>query len=249
MNAGGQSQNVFYYASGQPLGIVYGNRFVRSPQELTDNPAFVGNVGDYVVNPDGYVVLASTRGEPNEAPIKYVDADGNDQFVIGNVNPDFGFGIANTVSWRNFTVYALFSGLQGGDIYNFTRQWMYQDFRHANQTQAGRAEDDKIALGFYSAGMYNGNVPNDHFVEDGSFVKLNELSVNYTFGPSLLSSIGADRFISGAKIALIGRNLYTWTDYSGFDPDVASGGDFNFRIDGFRYPNFRQFSGQIELTF
>jgi len=60
---------------------------------------------------------------------------------------------------------------------------------------------------------------------------------------------GLNRFASGVKLALIGRNLYTWTKYTGFDPDVTAGGDFNFRVDGFRYPNFRTITGQVELTF
>jgi TonB-dependent starch-binding outer membrane protein SusC len=48
---------------------------------------------------------------------------------------------------------------------------------------------------------------------------------------------------------VIGRNLKTWTNYSGFDPESSSNGDFNFRVDGFRYPSFRQFTGQIEIGF
>jgi hypothetical protein len=51
------------------------------------------------------------------------------------------------------------------------------------------------------------------------------------------------------KLALIGRNLYTWTNYTGFDPDVTAGNDFNFRIDGFRYPQFRTITGQVSLGF
>jgi hypothetical protein len=58
--------------------------------------------------------------------------------------------------------------------------------------------------------------------------------------------LGAGRSV---KIALIGRNLKTWTNYSGFDPESSSNGDFNFRIDGFRYPSFRQVTGQIEIGF
>ena len=45
------------------------------------------------------------------------------------------------------------------------------------------------------------------------------------------------------------RNLYTWSNYSGFDPDVTSGSDFNYKIDGFRYPPFRTLTGQVEIRF
>ncbi|MBA3890598.1 MAG: hypothetical protein H0X64_08705 [Gemmatimonadaceae bacterium] len=90
---------------------------------------------------------------------------------------------------------------------------------------------------------------NSHFVEDGSFVKLRELSVGYTVSPNLMERAGLNRYANGVKLALIGRNLFTWTNYSGFDPDITSGSDFNFKIDGFSYPNFRQFTGRVEVTF
>jgi hypothetical protein len=146
-------------------------------------------------------------------------------------------------------VNALFDGQQGGDIYNFTKQWMFQDFRHGDQDQAGKPDAEKVPLTFYAAGLYNGLSANDYFVEDGSYVKLRELSASYTFATPMLARIGLDRYASGVKIALIGRNLFTWTDYTGFDPEVTSGNDFNFRIDGFRYPNFRTLTGQVEIQF
>jgi len=63
-----------------------------------------------------------------------------------------------------------------------------------------------------------------------------------------LPKVGLGR-ASGLKVALIGRNLYTWTKYTGFDPDVTSGSDFNYRIDGFKYPSFRTITGQVEIHF
>ena len=80
-------------------------------------------------------------------------------------------------------------------------------------------------------------------------MKLREFSVGYTLDQSLLRKVGLNRYAKGLKLALIGRNLYTWTNYSGFDPDVTSGGDFNFRIEGFRQPQFRTLTGQVEVTF
>jgi TonB-linked SusC/RagA family outer membrane protein len=249
---GQQNQDMFYYKAGESLGIMYGRSFIRTLDQslLQNHPGWTGSISDYVINPDGYVVLAANRGTPNELPLVRYDSDGNAwQGVIGDVNPSFSFGIANNITFKNFNIYALFDGVQGADIYNFTRQWMYQDGRHGWMGQGDRPASERIASGFYQSGLYDANNPNDAFVEDGSFVKLRELSVSYTFSPDLLNRVGASRYISGAKVALIGRNLYTWTDYSGFDPDVTAAGDFNFRSDGFRYPNFRQISGQIELRF
>lgn len=246
----GQGQEVFYYKEGENLGIIYGQKLITTFAELKDNPANANAVEtDYVVNPLGLLVLASTRGKPTERPIKYVDANGLDQHIIGDVNPDFNFGFANNIRIKGFGVYALFDGQQGGDVYNFTKQWMFQDFRHGDADQAGKPQDQKVAMNFFSAGLYNGLVASNYFVEDGSYVKLRELSVSYTLGETMLRTTGLSRVARSVKLALIGRNLYTWTSYTGFDPEVTSGSDFNFRIDGFRYPNFRTLTGQIELGF
>ncbi len=245
VNAGGQGQDVFYYAEGESLGIIYGVKWVRTEAELTSmglDPSL------YVRNPVGYMVLATNRGTAAERPVRFV-AGGSDQHKIGDVNPDFSFGFANNLRWRNFSIYALFDGQQGGDVYNFTKQWMFQDHRHADADMTGVPQDQKIANAFFAAGLYNGLVGSDHFVEDASYIKFRELSVAYTLSPSTINTIGLGRLASGIKVALIGRNLKTWTSYSGFDPEVTSGGDFNFRIDGFRYPNFRTITGQVEIRF
>jgi TonB-linked SusC/RagA family outer membrane protein len=250
VNAGGQSQDVFYYKEGEPLGIVYGARWVRSFAELQENPANATKVeSNYVVNPLGFLVLKSQRGLASEVPIAYVDASGATQFKIGDVNPDFSFGFSNNLKIKGVGIYALFDGQKGGQIYNFTKQWMFQDFRHGDIDQTGKAPADKITQGFYTSGLYNGLAPNDYFVESGSYVKLRELSVSYELGARVLEQVGLNRYANTVKLALIGRNLHTWTNYSGFDPEVTSGSDFNFRIDGFRYPQFRTITGQVTVGF
>ena len=165
------------------------------------------------------------------------------------MNPDYTFGFANTLRFSGFTVYGLLDGTRGGQIYNFTKQWMYQDRRHASIDQTGKPLENKKALDYYSVGFYNALEPNSYFVEDGSYVKLRELSLSYNLGQSLLNSMSFLGQSRSVKVALIGRNLKTWTKYSGFDPESSSNGDFNFRIDGFRYPSFRQITGQIEIGF
>jgi len=242
----GQGQEVFYYKEGETLGIIYGTRWVKSFAELRENPANAAAVeANYMVNPLGYLVSRTAQG----ALIAYVDADGVNQHQIGNVNPNYNWGWANNVRWRNFSLYALFDGQQGGDIYNFTKQWMFQDLRHGDMDMRGKADSEKVPFAVFTQSLYAGLNASDYFVEDASYVKLRELSVAYNVGDRLLGATGLGRLVRGAKLALIGRNLYTWTDYSGFDPDVVGGGDFNFRVDGFRYPNFRTITGQVELTF
>ena len=242
----GQGQDMFYYAQGQPLGIMYGQEWVRTFAQLMENPKNASAVAtDYSVNRLGYLIKTSTPG----ALIKYVDANGVDQHVIGNVNPDFNWGWANNFRYKSFSVYALFDGQHGGQVYNFTKQWMMQDWRAGDANMAGVPDAQKVPATVFTGSLYNGLVASDYFVESDSYVKLRELSVAYTLGARAMQFAGINRIASGVKLALIGRNLYTWTKYTGFDPDVTAGGDFNFRVDGFRYPNFRTLTGQVELTF
>jgi TonB-linked SusC/RagA family outer membrane protein len=242
----GQGQDMFYYKEGQPLGIMYGQQWVRSFSQLKENPANAAAVEtDYTVNRLGYLIKTSAPG----ALIKYVDADKVDQHVIGDVNPKFNWGWANNVRFKNFSLYALFDGQHGGQVYNFTKQWMMQDWRAGDANMAGVPDAEKVPATVFTGSLYNGLVASDYFVEDASYVKLRELSASYTLGGRALQVFGLNRIASGVKLALIGRNLYTWSKYTGFDPDVTAGGDFNFRVDGFRYPNFRTLTGQVELTF
>jgi TonB-linked SusC/RagA family outer membrane protein len=246
-----QNQNIFFYKAGEQLGVIYGHRWATSIEELADNPLNAGKDLNslFEINDDGYVVAKGTRGLATERAILYVDKAGNNQVKIADVNPDYSFGFANTLRAGGFTLYSLFDGTRGGNIYNFTKQWMFQDRRHAAIDQFGKAQENKKALEYYSVGFYDAIEPNSYFVEDGSYVKLREVSLSYALGKNLLNSmrfLGAGRTV---KLAVIGRNLKTWTNYSGFDPESSSNGDFNFRVDGFRYPSFRQFTGQIEIGF
>jgi len=245
VNAGGQSQNVFFYKTGEPLGIIYGKKWLRSMAEAR---AMNLNPDTLVINSDGYVVRRSQLGLPTEAPIAQI-VNGSNEQPIGDVNPDFSFGFTQNLRWKNFTVYALIDGVVGGDIYNFTKHWMYQDLRHGTQGQGNRPQADRRPINWYSGGLYDGLAANSHFVEDGTYSRLREFSLAYNVSPSLMRRAGLGMFSQGMKISLVGRNLFTWTNYSGFDPEATSGGDFNFRIDGFRYPNFRTITAQIDVGF
>jgi TonB-linked SusC/RagA family outer membrane protein len=246
-----QNQNIFFYKAGETMGVIYGKRWMRSIEEAADNPLNAGKDLStlFELNDEGYVVAKGSRGTAAERVIAYVDPTGNNNVKIADVNPDFSFGFANTIRLGGFTLYGLFDGTKGGSIYNFTKQWMFQDMRHAALDQTGKAQENKKAIDYYQVGLYNNNEPNSFFVEDGSYVKLRELSVSYALSPSMLNSL---RFLGQGrqvKLSLVGRNLKTWTDYTGFDPESSSNGDFNYRIDGFRYPSYRQFSGMIEIGF
>ncbi|MDB4908810.1 MAG: hypothetical protein JWO05_3594 [Gemmatimonadetes bacterium] len=243
----------FYYKEGERLGVMYGAKWVHNVNELLDNPVNKANTAfstnDYQVNELGFVVKKSEFHTAAEKPIKYVDPTGNQLLKIGDVNPDFNYGITNDVRIGDFGLHMLVDGVKGGKIYNFTKQWMFQDYRHADEDQAGKPVAERKPVEFYSGSLYDNISPNEYFVENGSYAKLRELSLNYTLPNSVRSAIGLSRFTNGVKVALIGRNLKTWSKYSGADPETLAGDDFNFRLDGFRYPSLRQVTGQITINY
>jgi hypothetical protein len=106
------------------------------------------------------------------------------------------------------------------------------------------------ALPYYGVGFYNGLDPNDFFIESGSYAKLKEFGVNYTFRRDQLQSIGL-RGLDEMRVGLVGRNLFTITKYSGLDPEVSGlfGDPFQVRMDWFQYPQFRTLSAVVEITY
>ena len=149
-----------------------------------------------------------------------------------------------------------------------TKNWLYRDYRHADARSSPNISGD-----FYgSNGLYNVLVPNKHFVEDGSFFLLREASIAYEVNPERLSSL-ASGLIKGLRFSVIGRNIFTLTQYTGFHPDVTSvprdenalnnrfenargsdertpnGDPSLFRVDAFNYPVTRSFTLSVQLTF
>jgi hypothetical protein len=199
-----------------------------------------------------------------------VDRTGSTYYQIGDANPNFTMAFSTTLNWRGFSVYGLLDWVSGGDIYNLPRQWLERsEFRSAEMDQAGKGAatawcrtyqptntscSGKKAYDYYGR-INDANTFNAWFVEDGTFARLRELSVAYSFSPTLIRSIGVSRLVRSLKLSVVGRNLVTWTKYSGWDPDThspisaATGDPTTFRFDDFQYPNFRVFSGMVEIGF
>lgn len=214
------------------------------------------------MNNDGLLVAVGPGGTPGDMrwgqtvtidgiaydwgrPIVRVDS-ANNPFIsqIGDGNPDFRYGITNNVRLGAFSFFALVDAQVGGDVYNRTKQRMYQYYRSADVDQAGKPDAEKKPLEYYDR-LYNGNNVSAWFIEPGGYVKLRELSVRYRIGERLLRPL-ARTGARGVTVGLIGRNLFTATDYSGYDPEVGS---VNSRIDNFAYPRFRTVTGNVEIEF
>jgi hypothetical protein len=141
-------------------------------------------------------------------------------------------------------LFMLWDAQVGGDVYNQTRQRMYQYARHTDVDQAGKPQELKKTTDYYVA-LYAAASPTDWFVEDASFIKLRELSLKYRLPRSFnvaLARLGAEQ----ASLSLIGRNLLTFTRFSGYDPEVGS---VLNRIDSFDYPRYRTLTGSVEIIF
>jgi len=259
---------IFRIAPGETFGVMYGTRIVRSINELYDDPskspACPGTwcPDSLIVNEDGYVVRKSGYHTANEKFLTYVNKAGEPIVKIGDVNPDFNASFTSNVRFKSFTAYVLVDWVQGGSIYNGTRQWPFFEYRDRLYDQVSRPEVNcggnpdphcpystgKKPIAYYQ-GLYNGINPIDYFVESGTYVKIKELNVSYTIGRGTLEKLGWG--VNSLRIGVIGRNLFTFTKYSGYDPEVAglSGDPYSFRFDGFSYPNFRTFTGFMEINF
>ncbi|MEO5579457.1 MAG: SusC/RagA family TonB-linked outer membrane protein [Gemmatimonadaceae bacterium] len=248
---------IFRIAAGETFGVMYGTRTVRNLAQLYQDPAKKALSGagqrwhtdNLIVNEEGYLVERSGYRTVNERPIAFVNEQGESKVQIGDVNPDFNMAFNTQMNLRGLSVSALVNWVKGGNVYNGTRQWPFFENRDAIYDQRGKPAEERKPQQYYNF-FYNSIDPIDFFVEDGTYLKLKELAVNYTFPTAAVTRMRALGF-SGVKVGVVGRNLFTKTKYTGYDPEVSglSGDPYSFRFDGFSYPNFRTFTGLIELAF
>jgi TonB-linked SusC/RagA family outer membrane protein len=244
---------IFRIAKGQKFGVIYGTRWIRNEQQLAttiQSGQLRGTVADYVKNEEGYFVAKSAHRTKNEVPLKFYDEQGVALTEIGDVTPDFSLGVGSSLQWKGLNLSAQLNWVQGGNIYNYTRQWPYNEFRDAVIDQRGKPEAEKKPTTYYSA-FYNNFDANEYFVEDGSYVRLRELALNFNMPRSWMSKVGLGTF-SSTRFGIVGRNLWTNTDYSGYDPDVSGpggGNPFAYRVDYFSYPTFRTVTFMFEIGY
>ena len=267
----------FYYRDGEIFGAFYGARWATSCEDL---PAGAP-CNQFQLNDDGLMVWTGSANYTDGVAQGLWGTDSKDQtgddvfqwgmpvrmfaecearrqggsgckdfLYLGNSTPDVNLSFVNTFRWKGLTVYTLFDGEFGADIYNQTRQWAYRENRSGDQDQAGKADGMKKPVAYYQR-LYNTNALNSWFVEETSFVKLREVSVRYALSPDLVDTLFRGR-VTGVELNLIGRNLYTWTGYTGYDPEVGIGNGGSSaigRIDNYQYPNFRTLSASFQLIF
>lgn len=187
--------------------------------------------------------------------IDYEDVSGNgsigpeDRVVIGCAQPKFTYGLTNDLSWNGISLNIFFQGSYGNDIFNASRietEGMI-DFRNQSKAVLRRW----LRPGMKTDIPRSGNSENIHnssrFVEDGSYLRLKNVTLSYDFPKRVLQKV----HVKGFRVFITGQNLWTLTDYSGYDPEVnAYGGDsVAMGVDFGTYPQSRTFVGGINLTF
>jgi TonB-linked SusC/RagA family outer membrane protein len=255
---GQEANKCFYIREGETFGAMYGYAFVKTLDEMQAQLPTANlittwyddtSIDSYVVNSDGYVIVKGTEGTTSEAAVKKMNTDGTLWYgKVGDSNPKFKISMTNNFSYKGIGLYALLEWKNGGDVYNKSAQWLTRDDRHGMMDQYGKPDYLKKTISYYK-NFYDVNNFNQFWVEDGSFLKLREVSLSYTVPASALSGF-IKGYIKGVKIALIGKNLYTLTNYTGYDPEVATtDGTQYFSYDFMGYPNYRSYSASIEIKF
>ncbi len=266
--------NVFYARPGEQIGTFYGEKAASSCADLPEGVSCDG----FQVNNDGFLVWTGGSGLDNPqwgtdsdvkirgSSVKWgspfagecTDPSTSERTLfcpVGNSMPKWNASVSSTVGYKGLSLYGLVGHSDGFDVYNQPLQWAIFKRYGGIMDQSGVPEAQQKPVGYYDAlyGALGGLQPSSPFVEDATFTKLREVSLSYRFNREALSSFGLDRFGS-IGLSLTGRNLFTWTNYRGFDPEVGKGGGDTgsaaiARVEGYQYPNFRTWTAAIELTF
>ncbi|NOX36496.1 MAG: SusC/RagA family TonB-linked outer membrane protein [Calditrichaeota bacterium] len=259
---GGFTSAAAYAVVGQPYGVIQGRDFVRFGRGEVVNGVNIDKEytgwkpGDLYIAEDGYPVRSSKL------------------WVIGDPNPDWTGSIRNTFTlFNNLRISVLFDIKQGGDMWNGTRGALYFFGAHKD-TEKPFPEDLVVKMDDSKregTGVFKGvgpgagkevpggiwwyllnegsgfTGPASQFVEDASYMKLREISISYKFRHELISKwIG----IKDINIRFTGRNLYTWTNYRGIDPETNLAGNTNWQgLDYFNMPQTRSFILSLQFNY
>ncbi|WP_435133081.1 SusC/RagA family TonB-linked outer membrane protein [Formosa sp. A9] len=178
-----------------------------------------------------------------------------DRTTIGDPNPDFTWGFTNNFTLGNFDMNIFFQGSQGNEIFNMTNvQLTNGDANTTRDNYYSAWTPTNTDTNTPRVGNNSNREISSRFVEDGSYVRLKNIAIGYTFASDVLDNIGIERL----RLAISAQNLLTWTDYSGLDPEVnyfGSEGNNNFSSNtaqGFdfgNYPTVRTVTFSLNLKF
>ena len=242
------------FLEGKAPGLFFGyvTQGIVQPEDITDQ-------GVKYIKKDGTVGYYQTFNKvaPVAGDIKFVDNDGdgdvnvNDRDIIGDPNPDFTYGFSTSISWKNLSLSAAFTGVQGRDILNTNNRYINTPGTKSNNLtrkafQNMWTESNHSNL-YPSSTFVVQNYVMDRYVEDGSYLRCSDITLNYVLPKVWMKKIG----FQNASVYASVKNAFIITDYSGYDPEVNS-----FAFDGLRpgvdmssYPTPRSFIFGLNLTF
>lgn len=232
------------FIEGQPIGLFYGYK--------TDGIIPAGEIGP------GF----SLKEPLGEGQIRYRDINEDgfisdlDKTILGDPNPDFTYGLSTSFSWKGLSLSASLDGVYGNQIVNANlvqetkimkeSKNSYSNIRREAFTQAWTPENQDTKypkLNGMSRDEYK--LMTDRWVEDASYLRLSNVSLSYRL------PIPKNKVVRNVTLGVSGRNLYVFTKYSGWDPEVSSYGNSMERIgvDLGSYPTARTYSFDLKFTF
>ena len=229
----GNGQQVTRTEVGQPIGSFYGYQVIgviQNANDLTNKPVMAGQVvGDLLyadITPDGVI-------------------DANDRTYIGSPIPDFIYGLSISTGYKGFSFSCDFQGQLGNELYNgknAVRPDLYNFESRLNSRWTGEGTSNEEPRP--SAGGLNYE-PSSYFIENGSFLRLRTVTIGYKLPETLVSKAS----ISSANVFLRGTNVYTFTKFTGYSPEIGGGDVISSGIDNGIYPISAILSVGLNLTF
>lgn len=239
------------YIIGEPLGIFYGYKedgIIQAAYDASGKPIYDAD-GKLVVSDADKAYVEANGGVPGDA--KFFNADGSadnvinadDRMILGNRYPNFQMSFMNTLSWRNFELYMLFTGKFGGKgycMYPNGQAFVCYD-RHTHS-----ATPRTVAHGWWTVENRDNVYPRPEFIKNEyephvsyAYVRLQNLSLSYKLNNRLLEK----SHIGGLKVYASLENFFTWTNWIGGDPETQQ------QRGNYRYPFYKTCTFGVNLTF
>jgi len=218
--------------------------------------SFYGLVADGIFRTPEEVAVHANQPGKDLGRIRYRDFNGDglinseDRTIIGNPHPDFIYGVNLYASFKGFDLNFYFDGKQGNDIYNTQRNlgdFAYFGFNYgANTLDAWSSDNANSNIPALSTLNSNDELqPSSYYVEDGSYIRLKNVSLGYNFPSTLLKGL----FISKLRMYAMGQNLWARTSFTGFDYEVSGLSAGGIGIAGYGIPHTKTITFGINANF
>jgi TonB-linked SusC/RagA family outer membrane protein len=222
---------------GQPLGVFFGYN-IDGIYQLDDTDI-----------PEGYrpgdfrIVDKTGEGEITQ----------EDRYIYGNRLPNFKFSISNNLIYKNFSLYVMINSIQGGGKNNYYMGNNMMMHNPNNQFATWSERFNIPKMDYWTpnnpsntAARIDYIAPREHnYLENRSFVRIQDVNLAYSFNRKFLTSAG----LEDLRIFVSGKNLYTFTKWSGYDPENATTWRGNRNNDGFPFPMLRTFTLGVDMKF